>query len=209
MNMRRFIFFLIVCEFFSLACIAANKTIKGHVVDEFGKNVEFASVYVDSIYAVSDKEGNFSLVVPDGMKQELVISHISYQTSKIPYDVYSKKTSLQLTLKEKTCDLSDVTVVSGKKQEGILGKGVRAPGDVAFHNVRNTKYETGPLFVVNKDYYVKTAKLRDSYSVKTKAYKNAFYHMYVCPTSAHRGFRYGYRRYRGNTFILETTLFGW
>ena len=160
MNMRRFIFFLIVCEFFSLACIAANKTIKGHIVDEFGKNVEFASVYVDSIYAVSDKEGNFSLVVPDGMKQELVISHISYQTSKIPYDVYSKKTSLQLTLKEKTCDLSDVTVVSGKKQEGILGKGVRAPGDVAFHNVRSTKYETGPLFVVNKDYYVKTAKLR-------------------------------------------------
>lgn len=90
MNMRRFIFFLIVCEFFSLACIAANKTIKGHIVDEFGKNVEFASVYVDSIYAVSDKEGKFSLVVPDGMKQELVISHISYQTSKIPYDVYSK-----------------------------------------------------------------------------------------------------------------------
>ena len=41
MNMRRFIFFLIVCEFFSLACIAANKTIKGHIVDEFGKNVEF------------------------------------------------------------------------------------------------------------------------------------------------------------------------
>ncbi len=87
------------------------------------RTVEFASVYVDSIYAVSDKEGNFSLVVPDGMKQELVISHISYQTSKIPYDVYSKKTSLQLMLKEKTCDLSDVTVVSGKKQESILGKG--------------------------------------------------------------------------------------
>ena len=32
--------------------------------------------------------------------------------------------------------------------------------------------------------------------------------IYVCPTSAHRGFRYGYRRYKGNTFILETTLFG-
>ena len=55
MNMRRFIFFLIVCEFFSSACIAANKTIKGHIVGEFGKNVEFASVYVDSIYAVSGK----------------------------------------------------------------------------------------------------------------------------------------------------------
>ena len=158
--MRRIIFVLIVCEFMSLACIAANKTIKGHVVDEFGKNVEFASVYVDSIYAVSDKEGNFSLVVPDGMKQELVISHISYQTCIIPYNVYSKKTSLQLTLTEKTRNLFDITIVSGKKLEHIVGKGVRAPGDVAFHNIKNTKYETGPLFAVNKDYYVKNAKLR-------------------------------------------------
>ena len=32
--------------------------------------------------------------------------------------------------------------------------------------------------------------------------------IYVCPTSAHRGFRYGYRRYKDNTFILETTWFG-
>ena len=33
--------------------------------------------------------------------------------------------------------------------------------------------------------------------------------MYVCPTSAHRGFRYGYRRYKDNTFTLKATLFGW
>ena len=33
--------------------------------------------------------------------------------------------------------------------------------------------------------------------------------MYVCPTSAHRDFRYGYRRYKGNTFTLKTTLLGW
>ena len=33
--------------------------------------------------------------------------------------------------------------------------------------------------------------------------------MYVCPTSAHRGFRYGYRRYKDNTFTLKTTSFGW
>ena len=33
--------------------------------------------------------------------------------------------------------------------------------------------------------------------------------IYVCPTSAHRGFRYGYRRYKGNTFTLKTNLFGW
>ena len=44
---------------------------------------------------------------------------------------------------------------------------------------------------------------------QNKSVRYAFYYVYVCPTSAHRGFRYGYRRYKDNTFILETTLFGW
>ena len=34
-------------------------------------------------------------------------------------------------------------------------------------------------------------------------------YMYVCPTSAHWGFRHGYRRYKDNTFLRETTLFSW
>lgn len=158
--MKRFVFILIACELLSLACVAANKVIKGHVVDEYGQNVEFASIYVDSVYVVSDREGMFSLTIPNGMKQDLVISHISYQAYKIPYDVYSKKTELQVALKENVSNLSDITVVSGKKQKSIVEKGVRAPGDVAFHNIQNTKYETGPLFTANKDYYVKNAKLR-------------------------------------------------
>lgn len=144
----------------SLMCVAANKTIKGHLVDEAGNNVEFASIYVDSIYAVSDKNGNFSLTIPSDVKQELVISHISYQIYKIPYDVYCKNNKLSLTLKEKVSNLSDITVVSGKKQKSIIDKGVRAPGDVAFHNVRNTQYEIGPLFSVNKDWRVENVKLR-------------------------------------------------
>jgi hypothetical protein len=36
--------------------------------------------------------------------------------------------------------------------------------------------------------------LRSSYDVKIKASDNAFTNMYICPTSAHRGFRYAYRR---------------
>ena len=32
--------------------------------------------------------------------------------------------------------------------------------------------------------------------------------IYVCPTSAHRGFRYGHRRYKINSFILKATSFG-
>ena len=32
--------------------------------------------------------------------------------------------------------------------------------------------------------------------------------MYICSTSAHRDFRYGYRRYKGITFTLKTTFHG-
>ena len=44
---------------------------------------------------------------------------------------------------------------------------------------------------------------------QNKSVRYAFYYVYVCPTSAHRGFRYGYRRYKDNIFTLKTTLFGW
>ena len=44
---------------------------------------------------------------------------------------------------------------------------------------------------------------------QNQSVQKAFYHMYVCPTSAHRGFRYGYRRCKRNTFTLKTTLFDW
>ena len=47
-----------------------------------------------------------------------------------------------------------------KMQKTIVGRGVRAPGDGAFHNVQNTQYETGPLFSVNNDWLVKNVKLR-------------------------------------------------
>ena len=46
-----------------------------------------------------------------------------------------------------------------KKQKCIIGRGVRAPGDVAFHNIQNTQYETGPLFSVSKDWRVGNVKL--------------------------------------------------
>ena len=44
---------------------------------------------------------------------------------------------------------------------------------------------------------------------QNKSVRYAFYYVYVYPTSAHRGFRYGYRRNKGNNFTLKTLLFGW
>lgn len=56
------------------------------------------------------------------------------------------------------------------------------------------------------DNFARTARflLRQNQSVQLRLIC-----IYVCPTSAHRGFRYGYRRCKCNTFNLKTTLFGW
>ena len=60
---------------------------------------------------------------------------------------------------------------------------------------------------IRQGQYIKNRKrllLRQNQSVQLRLIC-----IYVCPTSAHRGFRYGYRRYKGNTFTLKTALFGW
>ncbi len=56
------------------------------------------------------------------------------------------------------------------------------------------------------DNFARTARflLRQNQSVQLRLIC-----IYVCPTSAHRGFRYGNRRYKGNNFTLKNTLFGW
>ena len=56
------------------------------------------------------------------------------------------------------------------------------------------------------DNFARTARflLRQNQSVQLRLIC-----IYVCPTSAHRGFRYGYRRCKDSTFTLKTTLFGW
>ena len=42
---------------------------------------------------------------------------------------------------------------------------------------------------------------------QNQSVRYAFYYVYVCPTSAPRGFRYGYKRYKGNIFISYSFFF--
>ncbi len=44
---------------------------------------------------------------------------------------------------------------------------------------------------------------------QNQSVRYAFYYVYVCPTSAHQGFRYEYRQYKSNIFTLKATWFGW
>ena len=42
---------------------------------------------------------------------------------------------------------------------------------------------------------------------QNQSVRYAFYYVYVCPTSAHLGFRYGYRRHKEVTFLPWKPLF--
>ena len=58
-------------------------------------------------------------------------------------------------------------------------------------------------------YFVFDKKLRvcEVLTRQNQSVRYAFYYVYVCPTSALRGFRYGYRRYKGNIFISYSFFF--
>ena len=77
MNNRFFI--LLLCGL-SLTAFAHDITIKVHVADANGSGIEYVSIHVDSLYTVSDRDGNFSLTIPDDMKADFVTNHISYES---------------------------------------------------------------------------------------------------------------------------------
>ena len=158
--MNNSFFILLLCGLMTLTALARDITMKGRIVDANGRGIEYVSIHVDSLYTVSDRDGNFSLTIPDDMKADLVVNHISYEPYALKSSLWHRSTNWAITLEEKVNDLADVAIVSGKKQKSIVDKGMRAPGDVTFHNIKNTTYEIGPLFTPSKNFFVGSAQLR-------------------------------------------------
>ena len=46
----------------------AQTTVKGHVINERGENIEYVSIGIeeDSVGVISDAQGNFTLTIPEG-----------------------------------------------------------------------------------------------------------------------------------------------
>lgn len=139
----------------SVSCLAQSR-VTGQVVNERGDGVEYASIKIDTLYAVSDLQGHFSIDVPKGERKEMVVSHLSYQPVVVPFQTYQKK-QVKITMKEKANDLAAVTVQGKKlKPMKISHKGIKTPGGVSFKNIKNTTYEVGPIVSNKKDYLVKS-----------------------------------------------------
>ena len=83
----------IITILFALAAMAgqAQTTVKGHVINERGENIEYVSIGIeeDSVGVISDAQGHFTLTIPAGRKDELTFTHVSYQTVTIPYTTYA------------------------------------------------------------------------------------------------------------------------
>ena len=57
----------------------AQIKIKGVVKNQNNIGVEYATVCVDSVYILTDRNGLFSLELPTGVKGDMLCTHISYK----------------------------------------------------------------------------------------------------------------------------------
>jgi hypothetical protein len=135
--------------------VSAQVTVKGKITDQNGRGIEYVSITVDSLLAISDAEGNYEISVPNGHVSNMIFHHIAYRPYQLPYDVYKLGTQ-NVQLEENAYELSNV-IVSNKalKEKSISHKGLKTPGDVSFKNIRNSIYEIGPVIDNNKDYMIK------------------------------------------------------
>ena len=146
-------FLLLYTIFVAIATnVNAQTKVRGTVTDTRSHGIEYATICVDSAYAISDKDGHFELVLPNGSRADMVVSHISYKPKSVLHDVY-KLGNVEIILNDKAYDLEAVDIVRAKtKLKNILGKGMKLPGDAAFGKAQKGNVEMGPLFTPKSDY---------------------------------------------------------
>jgi hypothetical protein len=132
----------------------AQTTIKGHVVDEQGKSVEYVTIGFenDRVGVISDAQGYFEITIPADRKDSLSFSHVSYLPAMVPYTVYSKKSELTVTMHSKVVELNEVVVGKKNRPRTLSGKSWVNVGVVAFIGNDNKYSEWGPVFKNRKDY---------------------------------------------------------
>ncbi|MDI5897327.1 TonB-dependent receptor [Flavobacterium yafengii] len=103
---------------FSLTIFSQN-TISGKVVDEKGKPVSGANIFIEGTYdgASSSETGNFSFTTTTTGSQTLVVSFLIYETSKTVIDVanFQNKT---IKLRESVTSLDAVVITAGTLEAG-------------------------------------------------------------------------------------------
>ena len=151
MNRRTFITALLAL--FTIM-VQAQTTVKGQVVNERGESIEYVSIGIeeDSVGVISDARGHFTLTIPAGRRDELVFTHVSYQTATIPYTTYADGRELTVTLKDKVIELAEVVVGKKNKSHTLSGKSWIRTSTAGFEGDCKGEIEWGPVFKNRKDY---------------------------------------------------------
>lgn len=117
---RFWVFTFLLC--YVITVFGQSNAITGKVIDEFGEPVIGASVILkgSTTGVITDFDGLFSLQVPNAKKGTLVISFIGYNSVEL---ALNGKTHFNVTLKESSMQLEEVTVVAYgvQKKETLTG----------------------------------------------------------------------------------------
>ena len=145
MKQTLYLAFALVVLLFSSSAVAQT-TIKGHVVDERGKSVEYVSIGFeeDNVGVISDAQGYFEISIPANRKDSLSFTHVSYLPTKVPYNIYCKKSDLTVTMPNKVVELDEVVVGKKNLPRTLSGKSWVNVGVVAFIGDSNEYSEWGP-----------------------------------------------------------------
>ena len=113
------IYLLVVCACLLSASLWAQQKITGVVLDENGEGAIGANVVVagTSVGTVTDFDGQFEIVVPEG-KKSLTISYLGYKTVTV-----SAKPNMKVTLETESQQIQEVVVQGMVKQDKRLFTG--------------------------------------------------------------------------------------
>ncbi|WP_264524934.1 TonB-dependent receptor [Flavobacterium sp. N502536] len=108
-------FILLLLSTFSFA----QNTISGKVVDQKGKPVQGANIYIDGTYdgATSSETGNFSFETSEKGNKFLVVSFLLFETFKQEIDVANYKDQI-VKLRENVNALDAVVITAGTLESG-------------------------------------------------------------------------------------------
>ena len=134
----------------------AQTTIMGSIFNVRGEGVEYATIALegDTIGTLADAQGHFTLTIPKGKNNDLVITHVSYDKASIPFSSYSTGKPLSIIVKDKNVKLDEVVIGKKNKMKTILGK--KLPGPTASFRGKGQQnwLEWGPTFKAKKNWVV-------------------------------------------------------
>ena len=95
--------------------LAAQQAIWGRIIDDKGKPVAYANVYLEGSYdgTISDSLGVFSLETSLTGEQLLRVSYIGYETWTRLLELSGKDTTLAVELETEASELDEVTIMAG------------------------------------------------------------------------------------------------